>query len=283
MPIPHMVAGYLTQARELALLAIGFFVLALLVKGRRALRDSRAATKETKNNIGLFLLETLAVAPYFGLAVGWVQAQVHGTGNLFVGAPLWLAMGPFATFVCAIVLCDFVAYCSHRIYHTRWLWPVHAVHHSDTHLTWFSLLRQHPFERLRALVDLTVMILLGLPDWAILSVAVVRTYWGYLIHADLPWTFGPLGWVLVSPAMHRWHHALEARGAGVNFGIVFSVFDRAFGTYYVPGLHRGETGVSELIAPGIVGQYLHPFRAWAGLGKASGETQLPEQGRRPIG
>ena len=90
MPIPHMVAGYLTQARELALLAIGFFVLALLVKGRRALTDSRAATKETKNNVGLFVLETLAVAPYFGLAVGWVHAQVHGTGNLFAGAPLWL-------------------------------------------------------------------------------------------------------------------------------------------------------------------------------------------------
>ena len=283
MPIPHMVAGYLTQARELALLTVGFFVLALLVKGRRAVADGCAAAAETKNNIGLFGLETLAVAPYFGLVVGWVHAQLHGTGNLFAGAPLWIAIGPVGTFVCAIFLCDFVAYCSHRLYHTAWLWPVHAVHHSDTHLTWFSLLRQHPFERLRALVDLTVMILLGLPDWAILSVAVVRTYWGHFIHADLPWTLGPLGWLLVSPAAHRWHHALEARGAGVNLGIVFSVFDRAFGTYYVPGLYTGQTGVAELIAPGIVGQYLHPFRAWAGLGRASGETQLPEQRRRPIG
>ena len=284
MTLSQPFAGYLTQARELALLAIGFFALALLVKGMRAVTDSRDAAKETKNNIALFVLETLAVAPYVGLAVGWVHGQVHGTGEVFVGAPLWTAIGPVGSFVCALFLCDFVAYVSHRLYHTKWLWPVHAVHHSDTHLTWFSLLRQHPFERLRALVDLSVMILLGLPDLAILSVAMVRTYWGYLIHADLPWTLGPLSWLLVSPAMHRWHHALEARGAGVNFGIVFSVFDRMFGTYHVPGLHTGETGVAEVIAPGIVGQYLHPFRAWTGsVRRGSGETELQQQRRRPIG
>ncbi len=284
MTLSQPFAGYLTQARELALLAIGFFALALLVKGMRAVTDSRDAAKETKNNIALFVLETLAVAPYVGLAVGWVHAQVHGTGEVFVGAPVWTAIGPEGTFVGALFLCDFVAYVSHRLYHTKWLWPVHAVHHSDTHLTWFSLLRQHPFERLRALMDLSVMILLGLPDLAILSVAIVRTYWGYLIHADLPWTLGPLSWLLVSPAMHRWHHALEARGAGVNFGIVFSVFDRMFGTYHVPGLHTGETGVAEVIAPGIVGQYLHPFRAWTGLvRRGSGETELQQQRRRPIG
>jgi sterol desaturase/sphingolipid hydroxylase (fatty acid hydroxylase superfamily) len=60
--------------------------------------------------------------------------------------------------------------------------------------------------------------------------------------------------------MHRWHHAREIHGAGSNFGFVFAMFDRAFGTYYLPGPCRAPLGVGEKMGRGAVGLLWHPFQ-----------------------
>lgn len=263
MTLTPALAGYLNQALELGLMAAGFFILSLVVKGVKAVADARAATAQTKNNLALFVLDQLTVAPVLGFAAASVYQLLHAPGAVYAGEALWSWAGPIGTGFAAIVICDFIGYCNHRLYHTRWLWHSHAIHHSDTHLTWLSLLRMHPFDRLGTLLDLLGMILLGLPDWAVLTAVLVRHYWGHLIHSDLPWTLGRLDWIFVSPVMHRWHHALEQKGSGVNFATVFSVFDRAFGTYYSSAPQHIPTGVDDEIAPGVIGQYLHPVRVWA--------------------
>jgi sterol desaturase/sphingolipid hydroxylase (fatty acid hydroxylase superfamily) len=269
MTLPPALAAYAHQALELALMAVGFFILALLVKGVRAVSDARAATAETKNNLVLYVMDTLTVAPALTFATSAFYALMHAPGAVYAGEVFWARLGPVGTVISAVVICDFLGYCNHRLFHTSWLWPSHAIHHSDTHLTWFSLLRMHPFDRLGTLIDLLGMILLGLPDWAMIIAVLVRHYYGHLIHADLPWTLGKLNWVFISPAMHRWHHALEYRGSGVNFATVFSVFDRMFGTFYAPGVCNEPTGVPDKIAPGLIGQYLHPARTWAARLKAA--------------
>ena len=71
--------------------------------------------------------------------------------------------------------------------------------------------------------------------WAAVANSLVRNYYGYFIHADLPWTYGRLGKVFVSPSMHQWHHAKDIKYAGTNFATVFSIFDRVFGTFALPG------------------------------------------------
>jgi sterol desaturase/sphingolipid hydroxylase (fatty acid hydroxylase superfamily) len=81
-----------------------------------------------------------------------------------------------------------------------------------------------------------------------------------LIHADLPWTYGRLGKVFVSPAMHRWHHARDAAAYNTNYATVFSIFDRTFGTFRVPGPCDAPLGISEEMGAGIAGQLAHPFR-----------------------
>ena len=120
------------------------------------------------------------------------------------------------------MLGDFFGYWRHRAKHSRWLWPAHAIHHSDTQLAWLSLERMHPIDRIGSLADMVILSALGLPLWALAANALVRHYWGYLIHADVPWTLGKVGWVINSPAMHRWHHARDVEGSGHNFATVFS-------------------------------------------------------------
>jgi sterol desaturase/sphingolipid hydroxylase (fatty acid hydroxylase superfamily) len=171
-------------------------------------------------------------------------------------------MGRWPTVAAAVVLGDFFGYWRHRAQHSRWLWPAHAIHHSDTQLTWLSLERMHPIDRVSSLADMVILSALGVPVWALAANALVRHYWGYVIHADLPWTLGKAGWVINSPAMHRWHHARDVEGSGHNFATVFSVFDRAFGTYHQPGPCTAPLGVTEPMGQGALGQYVHPLKTW---------------------
>jgi hypothetical protein len=127
-------------------------------------------------------------------------------------------------------------------------------------MTWLTLERFHPINRLTTfLIDSSALLLLGLPPAALIANMLVRHYYGYLIHADLPWTYGPLGRVFVSPAMHRWHHAADKAAFDTNYATVFSIFDQAFGTYRVPGPCTVPLGVTDDMAPTLAGQMSYAF------------------------
>ena len=70
--------------------------------------------------------------------------------------------------------------------------------------------------------------------------------------------------VINGPEMHRWHHARDEEICGKNFATVFSVFDRAFGTFYCPGPCNVPLGIEAPMAPGALGQYVYPLQAWFG-------------------
>jgi sterol desaturase/sphingolipid hydroxylase (fatty acid hydroxylase superfamily) len=242
--------------------ALVFAALAWLTKGRRALADARAAAGETRINLAMVMVDTLAVGPALAVGMAAAVGTLAAYGLQLDTAWLWAWMGRWPTVAAAIVLGDFFGYWRHRAQHSRWLWPAHAVHHSDTRLTWLSLERMHPIDRAGSLMDMVLLSALGLPVWALAANALVRHYYGYFVHADVPWTLGKAGWVMNSPAMHRWHHARDVEGSGHNFATVFSVWDRAFGTYYQPGPCAVPLGVREDMGEGALGQYAHPLKVW---------------------
>ena len=169
-------------------------------------------------------------------------------GRFILIAPIsphfWDSLPSLIVAFVAVFLGDFIGYWRHRLEHTRFLWPSHAVHHSDTAMTWLTLERFHPINRLSTfIIDNSVLILLGFPAYALLVNSVVKHSYGYLIHADLPWSYGRLDKVFVSPIMHRWHHSNDRAAYQTNFATVFSIFDRMFGTYRVPGLPDTSLGV----------------------------------------
>lgn len=272
----------LTALRALLPIAALFFVIGLLVKGTKILTDMRQAAGETGLNLQFVLFNLLvvgAIAAPVAQALVWLFVS---QGWSLVDRDLWLALPTPAVVVIGVVIGDFVGYWRHRLEHTRLFWPGHAIHHSDTHATWLTSERIHPLNRLLTFVlDNGVLLLLGLPAEAIIANGMVRKNYGYLLHADLPWTFGPLGAVFVSPAMHRWHHATERAAHDTNFAIVFSVFDRLFGTLRVPGPCDAPLGVTDPIPPGFAGHLGYPFLAQAyrqdgaTLGASSGGSSRP--------
>ena len=250
--------------KALLIPAAVFVLLAIIVKRKEAAVALRAAREEASTNLSIYLLDASVLLPLNAMALTGINAVLqHLPAHLFPEA-LWDALPQTVVLVAVIFFGDMSGYFRHRIEHTPLLWPAHAVHHSDTQMTFLTLERFHPINSWTTIaIDGLFLSFLGFPAWAIVANQLFRHYYGYFIHADLPWTFGPLSAVFVSPVMHRWHHANDEAAVGKNFATVFSVFDRVFGTYHVPGLCSVPLGVPDDIGSGPLNQLVYPFRAWA--------------------
>ena len=136
----------------------------------------------------------------------------------------------------AVALADLALYWVHRAMHDLdFLWPTHRFHHSITQLYWLSGARTsvlHLF--LFAAAQMSVAYLLfGLtPAEASIafSFGVVVNIW---VHANIKVDLGPVQWLIITPDYHRIHHASDERSRK-NLAFVFTLWDRAFGTYVDP-------------------------------------------------
>ena len=239
-----------------------FAGLAIITKGLGpALAAARQAIKETRVNLSIYILDSFIVGPILIVLYALATNLADTVSLRLINPHFWNTLPSILVALVAVFVGDFVGYWRHRLEHTRFLWPSHAVHHSDTSMTWLALLRFHPINRLSTFViDNSVLIFLGFPAYALLVYTAVKHYYGFFIHADLPWSYGRLDSVFVSPIMHRWHHSTDPAAYQTNFATVFSLFDRMFGTYRVPGLPNTPLGVTFNMGDGVLGQLIHPLK-----------------------
>lgn len=244
--------------------ALFFLSLGVIVKRAALFHDARRAARESRLNLWIMVFNTVFVLPGLTFVVQGLHDLNALWGLRLFKTTDWATLHPLVAIFVAILVGDFIGYWRHRLEHTPLLWPSHAVHHSDTEMTWLTLERFHPINRLTTLLfDTAALLVLGLPPYALAANMFVRHYYGFLIHADLPWTYGPFAAVFVSPAMHRWHHAADPRAFNTNYATVFSIFDRIFGTLRVPGLCNVPLGVTDDMKPTLVGQLGYAFTARA--------------------
>ncbi len=185
----------------------------------------------------------------FALGFGMLPDALH----FMAGYPLAVQV------VGLLIVSDFMEWLVHNALH-RWspLWRIHRVHHSIEVMDWMGNFRFHWGELLLyRSVKYIPLALLGARWEALLVVAVIATLIGHLNHANLNISWGPLRYVLNSPRMHIWHHDKEVRGpAGVNFGVVFSLWDWLFGTAYMPATDEAPAAL------GYAGMERAPHSLW---------------------
>jgi sterol desaturase/sphingolipid hydroxylase (fatty acid hydroxylase superfamily) len=174
--------------------------------------------------------------------------------------PFW------AQLILFLFLADLIQYWSHWVLHVwKPLWHVHAVHHSPMKLDWLVAARVHPIElAVNKAVSAVPLYLVGFgPEVVGVAVPLAAAY-SLLIHSNLRWTYGPLGYVVASPAFHHWHHASDPPARDKNFAQTFSIIDYLFGTAYFPRRAIPEQYglVSGVMPDGIWRQFLHPLRQW---------------------
>jgi sterol desaturase/sphingolipid hydroxylase (fatty acid hydroxylase superfamily) len=144
---------------------------------------------------------------------------------------------PVVSFAIYLVLFDFVDYWLHRWQHRfGWWWALHAVHHSQRQMTFWSDQRNHLIDDLiRDAAMALVAVALGASPGQFVALVIASRVLQSVQHANLRWRWpGPLEGVLVSPSWHRLHHAIgyghEGRTQGVNFAVLFPIWDVLFGT-----------------------------------------------------
>ena len=188
---------------------------------------------DRRKDLGIDLL-AIGICISFG---EWVRIPILAGIELTRGFVSPLAALPvLLKILLSVATADFALYWVHRAMHASdFLWNTHRFHHSITQLYWLSGARTsvtHLF--LFALTQMTIAyVLFGLtvPEAAFaFSFGIAVNIW---VHANIRVDLGPLQWLVITPGYHRIHHASDSRSRR-NLGFVFTIWDRAFGTYLDP-------------------------------------------------
>jgi len=174
------------------------------------------------------------------------------------------ALPPWIQVPLILLVADLLAYWSHRLFHGRWLWPFHAIHHSSRTVDWLSSVRLHPVnDVVSRVVQVLPLYWMGFNGAVLAAFVPFLTLYALLLHANVDWTYGPCRYLVASPAFHRWHHTSEEEGLDKNFAGLFPFIDLAFGTFYMPdGRQPQRFGIlNDDVPDGLLGQLAYPFRA----------------------
>lgn len=157
------------------------------------------------------------------------------------------------TYLTTFIVIDFKGYWAHRWEHKiNILWNRHVIHHSSEEFNLTCGLRQ----TVSTIFDYFTFLLLpaaiiGVPVEVIAVVAPIHLFLQFWYHTQL---IGKMGWLeqlIVTPSHHRVHHAINERYLDKNFGQIFIIWDKLFGTYQ-------EEVADERCAYGIT----RPARTW---------------------
>jgi sterol desaturase/sphingolipid hydroxylase (fatty acid hydroxylase superfamily) len=217
---------------------------------------------EWREDLLYFLISSVMVQSFTYLSFApsnliLATAQLSSIQAAIASQPLWLQ------FFEIMFLTDLVQYWVHRLFHKApWLWKFHAVHHSARTLDWLAGSRMHVVE-IVCLRGLTVipMTVLGFDQSMIYLYLIVVYLYATYIHSNIKFDLEWIKPILVTPRFHHWHHGIEKEAIDVNFSIHFPIFDRLFGTYYMPkGKWPSGVGVGGHPVPsGYWKQFWYPF------------------------
>ena len=129
---------------------------------------------------------------------------------------------------------DLIGYFAHYLTHVvPFLWRYHRFHHSAQTFNVLTARRAAIGDLLfiQFCVGVGFRIFLGMPSYeTILILLAIKTFVSMFAHADLPWDFGILDNIFVSPRFHKFHHSSHEEHLDKNFGMLFSFWDIIFGT-----------------------------------------------------
>ncbi len=224
----------------------------------------------------------IVFAPFFAVSAltatalaGWLGApEASAAADREIG---WAAIALLSLLV--FIAYDFGHYVGHWAQHTNsWLWEFHKIHHSAQVLTPITSFRLHPVDLLLMSVPpgfctgIVLGVAQGLAGGAIGGYTILGMSAGTALyhvisnlrHSHVWVSYGPTveHW-LVSPAQHQIHHSIEQKHFHKNMGRAFAIWDRMFGTLYVP---EGEEDIvyglgdgTETDYHGVGRMYVMPF------------------------
>jgi sterol desaturase/sphingolipid hydroxylase (fatty acid hydroxylase superfamily) len=164
----------------------------------------------------------------------------------------WLGLSGWTQLIVGLLLLDLVgAYFIHWIEHKiKVLWKFHMIHHADTMVDTTTANRHHPGESVfRAIFTLQGVLICGAPMWLVMLYQSISALLSQFNHANirLPKSLDrAISYIIVSPDMHKIHHHVTRPQTDSNFGNIFAIWDRIFGTFNVTPIEQIQYGLDVL-------------------------------------
>lgn len=222
-----------------------------------------------KAGLGFWII-AIPISAFMATALSWLWAtlgvtpilQLEISREIGLAGPVGWVLGPLL----GALVGDFFGYWYHRIQH-KWLWPIHAVHHSIRDLSAINSYH-HASDALftTALVTLPTTLIVVSTGNSIAVMTLFLLLQPTFLHSPSSLHFGPLRHVIADNRYHRIHHSVEPRHFDKNFAILFSFWDRLFGTAYDPAPDEWpEVGLAEVNQPNGLREWLDlPLRLGGG-------------------
>ena len=189
----------------------------------------------------LTLLITVLVEP--ALLVGLTLFFTSKIDLSFLNTPWYLS------FLFSFLILDVSMYLFHRLFHrVPFLWKIHALHHSDTHLDVTTYFRHHPLESFVSVIMTVTLVYFFSINTLVLGVYFFINNCMQLLQHSNTKLFEKWSWfeyIFVTPSFHTMHHSVQKEEANSNYSTIFSIWDRLFGSY--------QPGTLQPIKLGIVG------------------------------
>jgi sterol desaturase/sphingolipid hydroxylase (fatty acid hydroxylase superfamily) len=208
--------------------------------------------------VNALLIEVLTLLTLQPAAVLFSWARVEPVTAAVASLPLIVQVPAI------LLVADFTQYWVHRAFHrVPLLWRFHAIHHSAERMDWLAGSRLHLVDAVvtRGLTYIPIFVL-GFPQDALIPYVFLVAAQATFIHANVRWEFRPLRPFIATPAFHHWHHSAEREAIDRNFAVHTPVWDRLFGTYYLPDRWPASYGLcgGRDVPFRWLTQFVHPFR-----------------------
>ena len=181
-----------------------------------------------------FTITTMIIG--FGLA-GTLLWASDFTSSREIGLLYLIDMPLWAQVILGVLLLDLIgAYTVHWTEHkVKWMWKFHLVHHSDTNVDVTTGLRHHPGETVfRISFTILAVFIIGAPMGIIMLYQSLSVLFAHLTHANINMprkVDQALSFIFVTPNMHKVHHHYQQPLTDTNYGNIFAIWDRLFGTF----------------------------------------------------
>ena len=208
------------------------------------------------SHLGIQIISFFTIIPAQHFFAWLIDADFQ---RAIAAQPVWLQ------FIEILAAVDITTYWMHRAMHeVPWLWKIHAVHHSTEQMDWLASSRLHVLEIFaNRLLGYLPIFILGFTPVAVYAYLVFVSFHAIFIHANVRFRFPVLRSVIATPEFHHWHHTSQDEGVDINYAGFLPVYDRLFGTAYLPAhLPERYSTRGAPLPEGFVGQFLYPFRQW---------------------
>ena len=216
-----------------------------------------------------FTLTTIIVNFVFAFTI--VMLSEWAVNNN-IGLLQWIQLPTLFQFIFGLMAMDLIsAWLAHYVEHqVKWMWKFHIIHHTDKTVDTTTANRHHPGESfIRLFFTLLAVLICGAPMWLVFAYQSISVVLSQFNHSNvkLPlWLDKGLSIIICTPDMHRVHHHYRQPYSDMNYGNIFSFWDRLFGTYVrvdnsklIYGL---DTHMDQEESKDLIGLLKIPFQAY---------------------